>query len=218
MTITRPAALLEIPVLSLKTERRASNVKRNAELISSLGMQHGFAPKPKRRRKVDLMQPQQNTSGEPTGMAKLLQTATMSTSPLNIRYPHRQAQIRKLFSFLSVPVAACSLETVYRPPPIFVTGPCGTGKTSIIQNVIRQLEIQNSNDIAATTSTQSSRSMVLHSYTDCNTLDAQNIEELVGNAYDQFEIQAKMKIGNLYKREKRFRSLLPENHRLRDPR
>ena len=74
-------------------------------------------------------------------------------TPLEKVYPHRAKQIRLLRSCFSSSIrqttqhhrhdtTANSTNMIYIPPPIFVTGVGGTGKTSIVRDILRQLQLQ----------------------------------------------------------------------------
>lgn len=103
------------------------------------------------------------------------------------RYPHRESQIRALTSQLHATIGqVCSAkqrarypDTVYVPSPIFITGPSGTGKTSIVCDVVEVLEKkENPNDSKET-------SRVGNAYINCATLEPSSIERLVVSAYSQ---------------------------------
>jgi hypothetical protein len=141
-------------------ERRAYNVKRNQERMKELGIEFGVnrnsVKKKNRKRnlqeesleqnytKLEYKQQQQRSSRRHRGM---LLPNSLSTMPRQIYqqsgmddplqrmyddFPGRQLEIKKLYSILSV--SASSQNRV--PPPIFVTGVSGTGKSMIVRSII----------------------------------------------------------------------------------
>ena len=126
-------------------------------------------------------------------------------------YPHRQAQINQLWSLLSpaLPPTTTSMSSssmnasnMYNatqtatatqniPPPLFVTGPAGTGKTSLVRDVVRRLQQFRSSIVYATPTAP----RVGSAYINCATLDSNNnnkgssssspMEELLHEAYRQ---------------------------------
>jgi hypothetical protein len=182
------------------TEKRARNVHRNNSVLASLGIAHGMVQlrQSRKRKSADTAMDESDTVEDRprgmllTGLSKQRESASNVAQRLNQRYPHREAQIRKLKSLLSVPVMAASHahnhnnDNPFVPPPIFVTGPAGCGKTAVVQDVIHEVAANKEND-----SSYSKEAKAIHAYIDCATLDSANIEELVMNAYTQLAVQVR---------------------------
>ena len=119
-------------------------------------------------------------------------------------YPHRQAQIMQLWSLLSpcLPPMANSMDdnsslnfaapsaaptTHHVPTPIFITGPAGTGKSTIVRDVVGRL--QESRSTQYLYPQQPHR--VGSAYINCATLDRRNsngkavMDEILHEAYRQ---------------------------------
>jgi len=195
--------------LSLQ-ERRMRNMKRNRNLLESLGIAHGMMPaaarkqkppKKKRRRKQDdsddeggrgMLLSSSGTATRHHGGVQAVSPTPLTTSrePLHLRYPGREAQIRKLSALLSCCCCTATSQQ-YIPPPIFVTGSQGTGKTSIVRDVVHAVVggVGEAEAKHRHISTASTPPAAVHASIDCATLDVASIEELVVNAYCQFEAQ-----------------------------
>lgn len=121
-------------------ERRARNMKRNADLLVKLGLQHGILPNVPTKKRARTREPETQTlpdESKPSGM--LLQTRSqkntssgLSLDTIYERYPQREPQIRRLLG--------CILPTAsfqdYVPAPIVCHGPSGAGKTAIVLDVL----------------------------------------------------------------------------------
>jgi Cdc6-like AAA superfamily ATPase len=123
------------------------------------------------------------------------------------QYPHRDSQIRRLASLLHSTILQVSGEqtgdsSIYVPAPIFVVGPRGTGKTSVVCDVVETLEKNERRDRA---------SRVASAYINCFTLEPSSIERLVYNAYNQLRPEEYTQLKKLRRkdRRKRKRNLVP---------
>jgi hypothetical protein len=171
-------------------ERRARNIQRNQEFLQTLQLQRQYPlgdsdpsnhvdidnnnKKRNKQTKID----HENRNGQCKNsmmMAKMPyilqriqddQASCVQGPSLVQKYPHRQEQIRKLSSYLFLPrLSGQSMThtTQLQLPPIFITGPPGTGKTSIVQDFLLRKQQEHQ---------QLKNSFVSHAYVDCQTLDS----------------------------------------------
>jgi hypothetical protein len=89
---------------------------------------------------------------------------------LYAKYPHREAQIRKLLGLLRPHSPLGSDEGGGAPAPIFVTGPPGCGKTGVVRDVIQTLCLSHELPWA---------------YADCAHLDVPALGEVTRTLYRQ---------------------------------
>ena len=109
---------------------------------------------------------------------------------LEERYPHRDNQIRQLWSLLSPalsPQASSRIKLGNAPPPIFVTGPTGGGKTCIVRDVVTHLQ---------ETRPSNTEYRVGAAYINCATLEG-GIDEIVHSAYRQLALNMKTRWSSL---------------------
>lgn len=112
-------------------------------------------------------------------------------------YPHRDSQIQQLWSLMSPALpsttSTCpSFTTNHIPAPIFVTGTAGTGKTSVVRDVVTCLKRSR-----LSSQTVVSQARVGSAYVNCATLGLDTtIDELLHNAYGQ--LAAGLKAGRQY--------------------
>lgn len=118
-------------------------------------------------------------------------------------YPHRQSQVRHLWSLLSPALASSNstglMHRKYIPPPIFVTGPAGTGKTCIVRNVVTRLQ---------QTLPPNAEHRSGCAYINCATLEG-SIDEIVHSAYRQLALDLKTRrtsSGQSHRKRKRKRT------------
>lgn len=196
-------------------EIREQKMKRNQELLESLGLTKQFLVKkrppsrtrksvsnkeeegeepaiPRRPRGMLLSVPNGSIPRVSVATSVRLDKETSTESDLTSgerrnaaldalydRYPHRESQIHRLVGILG---AACDCkEAYYIPPPVFLSGPSGTAKTSIARDVLTAL--------CQPTFAGDGERVVAGAYVNCNSLDSLSIEEIVRNAYSQFEEQ-----------------------------
>jgi Cdc6-like AAA superfamily ATPase len=100
-------------------------------------------------------------------------------------YPCRASQIDLLTSLIGTSIAQGILRSnqessngnaPYVPAPIFITGPGGTGKTSVVQDVIESLRTHQRCD-----------TRVASAYINCGILEPSSIERLVSSAFSQLD-------------------------------
>lgn len=112
-------------------------------------------------------------------------------------YPYRESQIRKLLSLCSMatdqPLLAPGdtenhgqTSATYVPAPIFVTGPSGTGKTAIINDVVRAIKKRYDGRENVGPEQAPNRMAAVSAYVNCATIDTPSMNELTRNAYMQF--------------------------------
>jgi Cdc6-like AAA superfamily ATPase len=210
--------ILEMPMTL--TERRAFNIQRNNALLKRLGMMNNNYTSPFKSvahwkdEVADLANSPEPTTEPCRGMIIPTCWANMerqqrqsSPKPLSSslkelydRYPHRSAQIRKLFSLLSVTTMTTTKASI-APPPIFVIGPAGSGKTMIVRDVVQLCCCMDYDSFPSTTvstvsevpelPTDSTKQhqMILSAYIDCATLDSFNMEEFFSSAFSQWRRQ-----------------------------
>lgn len=117
---------------------------------------------------------------------------------LEERYPHRKAQIRRLHAILSstasltasIPpaVVSSSAASVYIPAPIFCIGSRGTGKTSIVCDVVGVLSSSSSSREAVNSPSLSwPDAKVQPAYVDCSIVEPSTVERLVYTIYKQLK-------------------------------
>ena len=118
---------------------------------------------------------------------------------LNKKYPHREAQIRTLHAILSSTVSltasistkiiSSSAASVYVPAPIFCMGTRGTGKTSVVCDLLGLLgsrqETLCNNHIKDSPFPHQAR--VKPAYVDCSIVEPSTIERLVYTIYNQLK-------------------------------
>ena len=140
-------------------------------------------------------QSQSNSTESPT----LLQNYASGMRMLHERYPHRVDQIGKVHAILSSTasltasvsskVIPSSAASVYVPAPIFCIGPKGTGKTSIVSDILGLLSSHSqatSNDI---------RAKVQPAYVDCSIVEPSTVERLVYTIYKQLKPSSSTSMG-----------------------
>lgn len=168
-------------------ERRARNIQRNQEFLHALHLRRrDEIGNPNESIHDDIHESKTTSHDQPTKvkrektygdcnsimMAKMPyilqriqheQGSSVPSISLVQKYPHRQEQIRKLSSYLLLTRQTAQLMTHARQlPPIFITGPPGTGKTSIVRDLlIRQQQEQD----------PQKNFFISHAYVDCQTLD-----------------------------------------------
>jgi hypothetical protein len=163
------------------------NMRRNKERLSFLGFETK-AQTPVRRKT-----PTQEKSPEivvPTGMLFTTEAASKRSDAryddideLYRRYPNRNFQIKTLVSL----IGAAMGQTVnqgddpYVPPPIFVSGPSGTGKTSIVCEVLDILKRRYSSDCGV----NSAKRIIGSAYVNCATVEPSSLEAVLESAYSQ---------------------------------
>ena len=91
-------------------------------------------------------------------------------------YPFREHQINTLSSLIDASIGQ-TLEcqrsgSAFVPAPIFVSGPTGTGKTSVVRDVIKSVK-------------EGKSSRLNHAYVNCSILDPSSIDRLVSFAISQ---------------------------------
>lgn len=135
-----------------------------------------------------------------------LQVTTLAQE-LNAKYPHRSKQIYYLCARLESIVSRTKLawtmtdnvrsygeshysEASYAgrvkmsvPPPIFISGPGGSGKTCIVCDTIQSLRERTNNDIGG--EKLSTYQVVANAYVDCASAEANSIASVMNNAYRQ---------------------------------
>jgi hypothetical protein len=154
---------------------------------------------------------------------------------LNKRYPHRQVEIRQLLSVLNSSmcvtqhlVGSSSSSTghtqVHVPAPIFVAGPRGCGKTSIVCDVVEVVQKLSSSASSSRMATRlqhtskrggrgvfafredSDSSLSSHivkaAYIDCTILEPSTIERLVYDTYRQLRPSKSSMLSGLKRRKK----------------
>ncbi len=112
---------------------------------------------------------------------------------LEEKYPHRTVSIGKLHSILSstisltasvsANVVPSSAASVYVPPPIFCMGSKGTGKTSVVCDVVGLLSSQTSSSTPSTLPT----AKVQPAYVDCSIVEPSTVDRLVYTIYKQLK-------------------------------
>jgi len=121
------------------------------------------------------------------------------------RFPHREAQIRLLCSIFERTVQQGSRADsaigshelddmgqkgkAFVPSPVFVTGPSGVGKTSVVRDILQTLK-QRHGDVALTMSQHEQQpsgnpSSVAFSYVNCSTSEGSTAGAFLEEAYKQ---------------------------------
>ena len=159
------------------------------------------------------------------------------------RYPHRDSQIQQLMAILSGTLSISSTirnsvtnnhnnsnnvhNPVHVPAPIFCVGPPGTGKTSVVCDIVEVLQNTYPAELPAVarkppTLLQQSTPLKA-AYVDCSILEPSSIERLVYHAYQQLRPVVALRNGKKRKlnqrkrrnQQKRRRLHLPNGHELR---
>ncbi len=135
-----------------------------------------------------------------------LQTTTLAQE-LNAKYPHRSTQIYYLCARLQSVVSRTKMawkmsenvrsygeshysEASYAgrvkmsvPPPILISGPGGSGKTSIICDAVQSLRERTNNDNEGEGLPM--HQVVANAYIDCASAEANSVASVMNNAYRQ---------------------------------
>jgi hypothetical protein len=163
-------------------ERRNKRVALNQTRLEQLGLQTSTLLRPtnfssRKEKQQPRMKRNRQGRSKPNGCLLYPSTKSESSDPyreesLFTKYPGRETQIRLLQSVLEATVAQLEYPQTFAPPPIFLSGPPGSGKTSIICDVVQSLLI--------------SSPRVASAYIHCGTLEPSSaIESLVESAYRQ---------------------------------
>ena len=204
----RPTDISAEPASILK--RRAANVRRNEERLEVLGLGNkkkipdaqllysvneddpSLVSLKKRSRLIfstkyngvsmpdnyiDHTTDNAHTADVTTGVDSLLED-------IRKRYPGRDSQIFSLASLIQTAldqtVRHKHLEKVFVPPPIFVQGAAGTGKTSVVHEIVLAFtalqKFSERND---------ANPVVGSAYINCATNSPASIDAIVGSAFDQ---------------------------------
>lgn len=160
-------------VLEGLTEARERKVARNQTMMKQLGLIPSV--KPKKPKRPYGKASKERVTGDGVGVAEgcMLWPGTMHSDidpqDLYLKYPGREPQIRLVKSILHSTSAQLDGEETYVPPPIFITGPGGTCKTSIIRDIVRSVCTPR----------------IASAYVNCATLEPSSVEMLVESAYQQ---------------------------------
>jgi len=122
---------------------------------------------------------------------------------LHDQYPFRQMQVQRLWDLLSPALPPPSLDgshtndltetrlnsfqisgSAHIPPPIFVTGPGGTGKSTIVRDIVNGLKRSRSQQVAHYFSAATD-ARIGSAYINCATLDAVVSNHSSSNATDE---------------------------------
>lgn len=163
------------------------NVRRNKERLSFLGFE-AKAQTPVRR----ITSPEEKRSNVDleTGMLfirenglKVHDARNDDIDELYQRYPYRHFQIKTLVSMIGAAMGQTvhQGEDPYVPPPIFVSGPSGTGKTSIVRDVLDILKRHYASDC----SEDSTKRVIGSAYVNCATVEPCSLEGVLESAYSQ---------------------------------
>jgi Cdc6-like AAA superfamily ATPase len=193
-----PAELKPKPAAAAAAARKQRKKKSSSRLDEETPAEHGggmLRHKPPSHHDVS------------TSLAATTTTTTTASIPLlaqrlhslTRQYPYREGQIRHLTAMLhgsmgsgrgvvvqqnnQLVSSSSSLEAVHVPAPIFISGPRGAGKTSVVKDVLTMLEADNHHHQQQCPDRSTPR---LHSaYINCVTLEPSSIERLVADAYKQ---------------------------------
>jgi Cdc6-like AAA superfamily ATPase len=209
-------------------EKVTKNQQRNALFLQTLNKKYQdqvptIAKRKYKKKNAEILEePETNT---PRGMLRpkvnlKLESEDDSSSSLGLpermhilmeRYPNREPQIRRLASLLHATIgqvvvgaataaatAATTANLVHVPSPVFVMGPRGVGKTSVVQDVVDTLE-QHAKQQQRQQDATSSRG-VFSAYINCVTLEPSSIERLVTDAYNQLRPE---EYARLHQRQRR---------------
>lgn len=113
-------------------------------------------------------------------------------------FPHREREITLLQSCLQNAVRQAeftnsrpglSINEAYIPPPIFVTGPSGTGKTCVVRGVLKKIQLDAEQGNKMQSSIPNGRASVNLgvAYIDCSTIEAygSGVGAILENTYYQ---------------------------------
>jgi len=194
-------------------ERRASNMERNKDLLTNLGLAYGHSIALKRPRKKRI-QDVEEASQESLTRGMLLSRTLAGSKNIDARsseqddledtqqrYPHREGQIRKLLGLLN---SAAAQKNTFVPAPIFVTGPSGSGKTALVQDVVKVVKKWSG-------AIDDRGAQMGSAYVDCSALDVASCDHVVRCAYNQFESELEDPTERKAKKRKRQRH--KKNHR-----
>lgn len=194
-------------------ERAIRNRHRNDEFLQGLHEKYAqnLPPKPsfgtKSSKRPAQITSDMETRDVPRGMLRKLTRSSVEANGvcdlpgktlserfqiLLNRYPHRDIQIRRLASLLHV--SACtggtvSSGTVYHvPAPLLVSGPRGTGKTSVVRDLVTFVREEMAYRISSVDSNRETGHVdnpLGTAYINCITLEPSSVERLVLEAYRQ---------------------------------
>lgn len=111
------------------------------------------------------------------------QDGTGSIDALYERYPHRQAQIKLLVSLIGTTMGqtACQGTDPFVPPPIFVSGPSGSGKSSVVRDTVETLRQYYLSSPLHSLHSRAIRT----AYVNCAAVEPASLEAVLESAYSQ---------------------------------
>jgi hypothetical protein len=182
---------------------RAARVAINQARMKTLGF---VKPTPQAKKRGKNKRPAEDLIDEEEDEQKLgmmfdtFMGVTAGQDDLSARYPGREVQIRRLRGMFNATVAQldAKADIEFVPPPLFIYGPGGSGKTSITRDLVQSL---------------SSSPRVGSAYIDCATMEPSSIEALVESAYRQiartFKVKKERRTKKKKKRSKTLKSKSP---------
>ena len=119
------------------------------------------------------------------------------------RFPHREGPIKTLLSLIGTTMGQTEYQgnDPFVPPPILVSGPNGSGKTSIVRDVVETLQRHYSARL-----NPKERRVIGTAYVDCAAIEPSSVEAVLESAYSQLvpaELSHTTKRGKKKKKRKK---------------
>jgi hypothetical protein len=157
-------------VLEGLSEVRERKVARNQTMMKQLGLIQGVKPKnTKRKPRRERVMEKEDGVEEGCMLWSGTKLSGSGSQDVYLKYPGREPQIRLVKSIVHATIAQLDGEETFVPPPLFITGPGGTCKTSIIRDIVQSV----------------CSPRIASAYVNCATLEPSSIETLVESAYQQ---------------------------------
>ena len=170
----------------LLIDRRRKRVTQNEIKLELLGLKKIIPMRKRKCTKPKLDEAVKEDHGIPTGCVFLRgkESTSAVSEDLCKKYPGREPQIRVLKGILHGAISQLDQVETYIPPPIFISGSGGAGKTSVIRDIVQSLVSPR----------------IASAYINCAILEPSSIEALVESIYRQISSTFVKQRGNTLNR------------------